>query len=264
MKKLLIASALLSTVALGPLVYAKQSDTSVRHHHIENVVRDLRGLSLTPEQRKDVKTLVRTFKQVNEKPVRERMTTLELATATDESLHLFVESNLDARNDHRFALAELRHNIYSLLTAEQQDELASREINVERKRDKMQARDNADKHGEKKGQRFAKRRQAFKGIDLSDEQRSELNTLKASFKQDRSAQRDAMKAVKYAQKQLIRSDAFSKDAWEALTLQYQDTLLRAGINKAKHQRSMLMILTEEQRAALDERHAERRALRELM
>lgn len=264
MKKLLIASALLSAVVFGPLAVAKSNNTDMRHHQIENVVRDLRGLSLAPEQRKDIKELVRAFKQANDKPVPTPMSASAFATASDETLNRYVETNMNARIEHGYALAELRHNIYSLLTAEQQTELVSREASFMKKREKMQARDKANKRGEKKGQRWAKRHEAFKGIDLSDEQRSELNTLRASFKQDMSAHRQAMKEVRNAQQQLIRSDAFSKDAWDALNSQYQDTLVDVGLNKAKQKQSMLMVLTEAQRLALDNQRTERRALRELM
>jgi len=264
MKTLLIASALLSTVALGPLALAKSSGTDMRHHQIENVVRDLRGLSLTPEQRQDVKSLVSAFKQTNEKPVRTPMSASEFATASDDALSRFVEANLNTRIEHSFALAELRHNIYSLLTAEQQAELTSREVNVEKRREKMQARENAGYRGEKKGKRLAKRQQVFKGINLSDEQRSELKTLRASFKQEMSVHRQAMGEVRHAQQQLIRSDAFSKAAWDALNIQYQDTLIGAGLNKAKQKQSMLMVLTEAQRLALDNQRTERHALRDLM
>lgn len=264
MKKLLIASALLSTVVLGPLAVAKSSNTDMRHHQIENVVRDLRGLSLTAEQRKDVKSLVSAFKQAHDKPVRTPMSASTFATASDETLNRFVEANLTTRSEHSYALAELRHNIYSLLTAEQQTELVSREANFTKKREKMKARDTTAKRSEKKGQRWAKRHDVFKDIDLSDEQRSELKTLRASFKQDMSAHRQAMKDVRHAQQQLIRSDEFSKSAWDALNSQYQDTLIGAGLNKAKQKQSMLMVLTEAQRLALDNKRTERRALRDLM
>ena len=103
----------------------------------------------------------------------------------------------------------------------------------------------------------------FKGLDLTDEQKAELVALKEEAKVAMQSHRETMQNFKDAQQTLIRSDAFSEDAFDALVAQYKDDLVSAGVEKAKHRQAMFAVLTDEQQALLKAKRTEERELREI-
>ena len=59
MKKLLIASATVAAISLGGLALAQPAGPGMRHHEpVKEIVKHLRGLSLSDAQREEIKTLI--------------------------------------------------------------------------------------------------------------------------------------------------------------------------------------------------------------
>jgi len=98
---------------------------------------------------------------------------------------------------------------------------------------------------------------------LSDEQKAELRALKESAKEAMEPHKETMRSFKEAQQALIRSSAFTEDAFDSLVAQYKDDLVSAGVEKAKHRLAMFAVLTDEQQAQLKAKRLEERELREM-
>ena len=67
MKRLLITTALVASVGISGFAYANHHDTEMRHQQsakfsVKQMVKQLRGLSLTEAQKSDIKSLVTQFK----------------------------------------------------------------------------------------------------------------------------------------------------------------------------------------------------------
>lgn len=272
MKRVLIASAIVATISVCGVASAKHAGHEMRHHEpVHNMIKHLRGLSLSDAQREEIKGLVSTFKTANPRPVfaENDIPEFELATASETQLTEFVTQKITAKEATFFALAQLRHDIFNVLTSEQQASMLAREEKREAKREsRMQARQESN---ERREAHFAKRGQSherghpmpFRGLDLSDEQKATLATLREDMKDAMATHRETMRSFKEAQQALIRSSAFSKDAFDALVAQYKDELVNAGVAKAKHHQAMFAVLTEAQQSTLKEKRKEERALRDM-
>ena len=267
MKKLFIASALVAAVSVCGLAAAKSASHEMRHHQpIKMMIKHLRGLSLTETQRDEIKTLVSNFRSANPRPSFDDIERegFAFAAATEAELIEFVTEKMTAKEDKFFALAQLRHNIFNVLTPEQQtlmlEKEAKREAKREARQDSMARRDARFAKGD---ERMRGHHGPFKGLDLTDEQKAELVALKEEAKVAMQSHRETMQNFKDAQQTLIRSDAFSEDAFDALVAQYKDDLVSAGVEKAKHRQAMFAVLTDEQQALLKAKRTEERELREI-
>ncbi|MEC9061671.1 MAG: Spy/CpxP family protein refolding chaperone, partial [Pseudomonadota bacterium] len=262
MKKLLIASATVAAISLGGFALAQPAGPGMRHHEpVKEIVKHLRGLSLSDAQREEIKTLVSAFKDANprveyqdsEKP------DFDFETASEAQISAFIETQFEERESKHFALAQLRHNIFNVLSEEQQAKVLAREEGRDQKRaakgDKRRDASNErksqfakrmDGEGKGKGKKFRDHGKGergdrdhqrngtpFKGIDLTDDQLANLAELRESFKDTSNANRETLRSFKDAQRDLIRSSSFSQDTWNALVAQYKDDLVSAGVEKAK-------------------------------
>ena len=258
MKKLLIASATVAAISLGGFALAQPAGPGMRHHEpVKEIVKHLRGLSLSDAQREEIKTLVSAFKDANprveyqdsEKP------DFDFETASEAQISAFIETQFEERESKHFALAQLRHNIFNVLSEEQQAKVLAREESREEKRAAKGER--GDRNHQRNGT-------PFKGIDLTDDQLANLAELRESFKDTSNANRETLRSFKDAQRDLIRSPSFSQDSWNALVAQYKDDLVSAGVEKAKQRQAMFAVLTPEQQAELKAQREEGRKLRDLL
>ena len=72
-----------------------------------------------------------------------------------------------------------------------------------------------------------------------------------------------LRNFKDAQRDLIRSQSFSQNAWDALIAQYKDDLVSAKVEKAKQRQAMFQVLTQEQQATLKAQRENERELRDM-
>ena len=273
MKKLLIAGATVAAIGLGSFAIAQPAGPGVRHHEpVKEIVKHLRGLSLSDAQREEIKTLVSAFKDANPRPVfgDVEKPSFDFASATEAQISTFIQDEIEKRNAKHYAFAQLRHDIYNVLSEDQKATILAREAQREIKdKTHRDAFSNQKQHGVKRIDREGKndRRKPddflFEGIALSDEQIASLAQLRESSKDTVKANRKALRSLKDAQRDLIRSQSFSKESWDALFSEYSDVLVSAGVERAKQRQAMLQVLTSEQQAKLKALHEEERKLHEL-
>lgn len=267
MKRLLIASALVATATVCGIATAKPAGQEMRHHQpIKAMIKHLRGLSLTEEQREEIKTLVSEFRAANPRPSFDEIErdNTELATATDAELTEFITQKITAKEDKFFALAQLRHDVFNVLTLDQQTLMLEREAERDAKREaRQESMKQRDARFAKRGNDMRDRHTPFRGLGLSDEQKAELRVLKENAKEAMEPHKETMRSYKEAQQALIRSSAFTEDAFDSLVAQYKDDLVSAGVEKAKHRQVMFAVLTDEQQAQLKAKRLEERELREM-
>ncbi|APE00738.1 hypothetical protein BM526_02025 [Alteromonas mediterranea] len=273
MKKLLIASVTVAAIGLGGLALAQPLGPGMRHHEpVKEMVKHLRDLSLSDTQREEIKTLVSAFKDANPRPKFGDIEkpSFDFDTATEAQLSAFIQAQFEEREATHFAFAQLRHDIYNVLNEEQQATLlardAKRELDIQKHRDafvKQDARFTKRMDGEGKGPKRKPREFLFEGIELSDEQIASLAELRESFKDTSKTNREALHNFKDAQRDLIRSQSFSQDAWDALIAQYKGDLVSAKVEKAKQHQAMFQVLSPEQQAKLEALREEERELYEL-
>ena len=247
------------------------------HHHemrhqqpVKEIVKNLRGLSLSDAQREEIKTLVSAFKNSagTFEDNKIELPSFDLATATEAQLRTFIQSQLEEREAKHFALAQLRYNIFSVLDDAQQQELLTRQ--AQREDGSKRSHDHADSKGLRKGEfhqhgrAHADQRGPFGDIELSDEQIASLQTLKEAFKTTAKANRETMRNFKDAQRELVLTQTFSQDTWNALLAKYKDELVEAGVAKAKHRQAMFAVLTESQQAEVKAKREEEKQLRGIL
>lgn len=278
MKKLLLTSVIIAAISAGGVAIAKPFGSEMHHHEmrhqkpVKEIVKNLRGLSLSDAQREEIKALVSTFKsnvgtfEDNEM----ELPSFDLATATEVQLRTFIQSQLEAREAKHFALAQLRYNIFSVLDEAQQQELltrqAQREAGAKRKHERAKSKEQYKSKYRQHGNNDidANRKGPFGGIELSDEQKASLQTLKEAFKTTAKANRETMRNFKDAQRELVLSHTFSQDTWNTLLAKYKDELVEAGVAKAKHRQAMFAVLTESQQAEVKAKREEEKQLRGIL
>lgn len=272
MKHILIAS-----LVAGSLTITLNANAAPNNPHMRpippsmQIVKSLHGLSLTDEQIAQVKQILAEFKDNNEPPTRPQAPNLDqLLTASESEIRAHVESQLSENKSRKMALAELRSNVYSLLTSGQKELLEQRELRRNTHHEKIQKhrgeRDNAMQMDEQYAANPTQRRiprLPFKDIELSDEQLTSLHTINETYKDKKEQQRATIKGFRDAEKSLIRSGNFSQSAWENIYLQYHDAMVDAGVEQATHMQALLLVLTREQREQLKQRHEEDEALKQL-
>ena len=283
MKKLLIASVTVAAISLSGLTLAQPAGPGMRHHEpVKEMVKHLRGIGLSDLQREEIKTLVSAFKDANPRPVRGSVEKpdFDFETVSEAQISTFIQTQFEARDAQHFALAQLRHDIFNVLTEEQQAKVLAREAKREAKREnrrnaseekkaqfaKRLDREGKDKkfsHHNRKGHEHKRDGVPFEGIELSDTQRESLSALRESFKDTAEANRQIMRSFKDAQRELIRSSSFSQASWEALVTKYKDDIVSAGVEKAKHRQAMFALLTDEQKTELKTQREDERKLRDI-
>lgn len=281
MKKLLLTSVIIAAISAGGVAIAKPFGSEMHHHKmrhqqpVKEIVKNLRGLSLSDAQREEIKTLVSAFKNSadtfeNDEDNEIELPSFDLATATEAQLRTFIQSQLEKREAKHFALAQLRYNIFSVLNEAQQQELLTRQ--AQREDGSKRSHDHADSKGLRKGEFHqhgnndigANRKGPFGDIELSDEQIASLQTLKEAFKTTAKANRETMRNFKDAQRELVLTQTFTQDTWDALLAKYKDELVEAGVAKAKHRQAMFAVLTESQQAEVKAKREEEKQLRGIL
>ncbi|WP_334031379.1 Spy/CpxP family protein refolding chaperone [Alteromonas sp. P256] len=280
MKRLLITSAIVATVGISGFAYAKHHDTEMRHHQsakflVKQMVKQLRGLSLSEAQKSEIKALVTQFKEANSDETKghsqeERRNAnstprLDLTTATDAEITEIVAQRVAKQSSKQLEFATLRHDVFAVLTTEQQAELDERHSKFEEKRERREQtmQSHKDSRGDKQ-QRGQREMKQFAGLSLSEEQKAEIAQLIDLRKESAEFHRETLKTFKQAQRDLVRSDAFSEDAFIALSAKYEDDLIAAGVEKVKFRSTLMAVLTDEQQEELKSRKREMRELMDLL
>lgn len=138
MKSILIAGLLATTFSLAHSANAAPQGPKMRDHAPGmEMIKTLSRLSLSSEQMDEVKKLVTAFKANHERPdaSSEHPDKPGLATLSESEIRSLVETRILKQQSRHFAIAELRSEIYNLLSASQRNMLTEFEAKREAKRE---------------------------------------------------------------------------------------------------------------------------------
>jgi protein CpxP len=108
--------------------------------------------------------------------------------------------------------------------------------------------------GGPQGSQLLKGLKGLKGLDLTDAQRAQIKTLMENARATLPA-RDTMQSSHQAMQALIKAPQFDAVAARQLLEAQQDKQLEAQLARLKLQHDIRAVLTDEQKAKLDERQA---------
>jgi len=104
-------------------------------------------------------------------------------------------------------------------------------------------------------------RAAFKKLDLTDEQKEQLKTIKSANKETFKAKRKDIMELKKQVRELTEAEQIDEGAIKALSLQIAELKAEQVIKGAQLKQEMMKVLTDEQRAKLSEMKEKRMAKR---
>lgn len=91
----------------------------------------------------------------------------------------------------------------------------------------------------------------FKRLGLSEEQKSQMKTLKEESKAEKAQYESELVAYHEKRKALMSAEAFDEAGFSNLNAEYQNTFAQLALLKAKTKFAMKSVLTEEQIAKLE-------------
>lgn len=239
-KSIFTKTLIASCIGLATLSTGLQAQEMGFKHQGYQIKRLLRGLDLTVEQRQDVKQIIRETRQEAKlykedmKLARQDVKSIVQQPEFDQQA---AESAIAANADVKMQLAqdraETQHQIWVLLTAEQQQKW----------------QDRVDARAEKEPREFNEERQLrfFERLDFTDEQISQATQIREQAFANSQALREKRRAFKQAEFAIITADEFSVDAWQALHAQYADDFHQGQLLMLETRSQMFNLMTEEQR-----------------
>lgn len=237
MKKQLAIMTTLACFAFAsiPAAMAKPS-----HGNPKDDLRILKQLDLSVQQKQDIKTLIQQSRADN-KVVRSdtdsfkaQMDTLMNMPIWDETMaKQLISEQITQSQQIRLNRAKTKHQIFTLLTAEQQNALQEKMTNKDKK--------------SRKGKKKMEKRMAKK-LDLSDAQKEQLSIIKDETKSQLSDLKAAGETFKQAERALIQSEVFDEEAWLALDESSIENMLAHRLIKTKAKYQQEALLTAEQKA----------------
>lgn len=208
-----------------------------------NMIKVLKQLDLSDQQKDAVRDILDSAREDvdifadSRKQQREAIKQLVAADDWDQAA---VEQaflvNAEQHQQRKLNAAQVRHQVWNVLDAEQQAELASfsaREL-PERDENKRQ----------KMWNRVSKR------IGITDTQQQEIDAIRSAFEVDKTQIRETIKAHRDAEKALIRTSDFDQAQWDAMFAEHQAFVVDLAVSKAYMQHQVLQVLTPEQREEL--------------
>ncbi|MDO6567861.1 Spy/CpxP family protein refolding chaperone [Alteromonas sp. 1_MG-2023] len=271
MRTIIIAGLLATTFTLTHTVNAApQGPRMPSHPPGMEMVKTLGRLSLTSEQKEEVKALIAAFKENKtppEMPGGRPSKRPEIDSLNDTDIRALVEAKVLTQQAHHFAIAQLRSEIYNLLSESQRIVLIELEAEQNTMLDNKRMRD--DKRFSTSGGKPMRPmplrgpRLPFEDLQLSDEQLATLESLNETYRETRFQHKSTMDAFKNAEQALVRSGNFSESAWDALYAEYKEDIINAGTKEIRHMQAVFDVLTDAQQAELEQRREEDDELRRL-
>ena len=247
MKKLLLATLISSAVLCFSSQVMAGHPGGHKHHGPMHM---LKSLDLSDAQRQDIRQIMREFRgdvdSLGEPgDMRDDVKSLiESGNADEATLRSLITQQWESNQAGRVEAAQMRHQIYQVLTVDQQAELAAAQQNK------------AEKWADKKG-KLRERRSPFAKLDLTDEQQSELASLQEANQEQRDTFKTQMKAYSEQEKALIQSAEFSEESWLALDNSVKATAIDARVERCLSHIAMYAVLTDEQRSMLEQMRDDR-------
>lgn len=212
----------------------------------------LKELDLSSQQKQDIKTLMQQTRANNavyaadREAFKTQMQTLMNMPTWDATLATqLIQQQISQKQQVELNRAKAKHAVYQLLTDEQQSELNAKMA------EKADRKDNKGKQDKKRdGKKHAGKRMERR-LDLSDEQKEAMKSIREQTKQDLSAIKAESKGFKEAERTLIQAETFDESAWLELHAQYADNFAAQDLIKLKAKYQEFALLTDEQKEKME-------------
>ncbi|WP_100658043.1 Spy/CpxP family protein refolding chaperone [Alteromonas flava] len=231
-----------SLLFIGAISAASIAVAHPQDAHQNPMLQTLKQLDLGAQQKQDVKALMRQAKadravfKADQQAFRQAMK--DIVQAEDWQPELVEQLLAQHAEQHKSALrdrADLRHNIWLLLTPEQQTEF-------------MQLARPQDKERPDWSERLP---HMAEKLSLSDEQQAVMQTLLQETSQVIAPLKQQLQALRAQERALIQATEFDVDAWEALFNEYQPVQQQITLNRTYLQHQMFNQLNEAQQDKLE-------------
>lgn len=251
MKKQIIVSVIGALLVSGA-AFAKPGHDGPRggqENPVRMVMKDLKRLELTDEQRTEVRAIMDNLRANNKAAREERKAQRpeekpQFASA-EEASEAAIARFSDSQSQ-RLAVAHARHDIYQLLTDAQRQTL----------QEKQEKRAQRGEHprGEENKTHLPR---AFQELDLSEAQYTAITDIVEASKAQRDAIMAQHKTLRQQEQTLIQSDSFDEAAWLALSEKMQSVIGQGAAARYETHQQVSAQLTSEQQEELDEIMQER-------
>ena len=246
MKKQIIVSVI-GALLISGAAFAKPGHDGPRpgqENPVRMVMKDLKRLELTDEQRTEVRAIMDSLRAQNKEtrearkaekpPQKPRFDSAEQASE-------FATARFANSQTQRLAMAHARHDIYQLLTDAQRQTL----------QDKQEKR---AQRGEHRGDNDDKTHlpRVFKKLALSEEQHTAITAIMEASKEQRDAIMAQTKTLRDQEQALIQSDSFDEAAWLALSEKMQAVIAQGAAARFDTHQQITAQLSAEQQEQLDE------------
>jgi protein CpxP len=239
MKKLLISLTLASLLSVS--AHSINAHEKVQRNGNQHDL--MVSLSLTQEQKEDIKQIHRQTKQdlsiyrAEQKQFRELMQALMHSDIWDEvAVTSAIEQQMELTLQSRLIRAKSKNKVFNKLTVEQQAQFIT--SSHARKSEK----------GEKKAKDPERKMQGLvKALDLNNNQQAQLMTIMTNNKAQRTRNKEQVRSAKAELASMLHAKQFDDSAWLAVHAQNKQHKLRMAFNKAKSSFDILSLLTPEQR-----------------
>ncbi len=205
-------------------------------------MKTLKQLELNEQQKADVKLIIKQARsdqalfQQERRDARKSMQAVIRAEEWDAAVaQQILDENADLHQQARLQQALTRHNIWLLLDDSQKQTLSDLDGRGNERKARMQER------RESMWQRVTEK------LALSDQQQSDIATIRQQRMEASDAFRTLAKAHREAERDLIRSATFDQVAWQSLYQQHQDAAQSQALAMAYSKHQVMQVLTEEQR-----------------
>jgi len=105
------------------------------------------------------------------------------------------------------------------------------------------------------GQRGAEVQQFFRDLDLTEEQKSEMRSLRERSREESQPILQQLRELQKERRQLIQSNTFNEDAARNLVNRESELRSALSLNRTANQHAVYNLLTPEQKAKLADRAA---------
>jgi len=105
------------------------------------------------------------------------------------------------------------------------------------------------------GQRGAEAQEFFRDLDLTEEQKSEMRSLRERSREESQPILQQLRELQKERRQLIQSNTFNEDAARSLVNRESELRSALSLNRTANQHAVYNLLTPEQKAKLADRAA---------
>lgn len=216
------------------------------HHGGKHQLKEIFAqLDLTDEQRQDLRQYMRegrqdssTFRQDMRYLSNQLKALVHSDVWNEEAVRNIIQQRQELHVQQSLTKATKQHQVWQTLTPEQQAKF-----------DELKQLKRADRRS--KEDRKNKR---FENLALTDEQQSQIDEIKAASAETRKVFKAQIKALKQAEKALIRADEFDQQAWLALQAEYKEQMQQMGLARAQSKYQIWNLLSSQQQELMEQKH----------